>query len=88
MVRELGVCLRSSGLRDTEPLCERDPALDGVAWGVGARTDLALDNPRDLEIARYSREVIKIIWHPASLASLARLAAQISRLARLHSLAR
>jgi len=73
-LRELGMCLRGRGLGDAEALCERDPARDGVAWGVGARADLALDNPRDLEIARHTAQVIKIIRHLTSLDSLVRLA--------------
>ncbi len=85
------MCPRGGGLRDAEALRQRDPAGDGAALGVGALTDLALQYPRGLKVARDSGEVIKIIWHMASLDGLVRLAASIvslDDLARLNRLAR
>ncbi len=85
------MCPRGGGLRDAKSLGQRDPAGDRAAFGVGALADLALQYPRGLEVARDSGEVIKIIWHMASLDGLVRLAASIvslDDLARLYHLAR
>lgn len=82
------MCPRGGRLGDAEALCERDAARDGAPRLPGASPDLSLDDPRGLEIARHTAQVIKIIWHLASLASLARLAASIDSLGDLDGLAR
>lgn len=64
---EVGMRSRGGGLRYPEALRQGDPARYRVAWWVGACPDFALQYPRDLEVARDSGEVIKIIRHTASL---------------------
>jgi hypothetical protein len=79
---------RGGGLGDAEALCERYPAGDRRTRLPASRDDLSLDDPRGLEIPGDTGQVIKIIWHVVSLASLARLVAKIDSLARLDDLAR
>ena len=74
MLGQVGVGPGSGRLRDAEPLGELEPGRDRAALRPGARLDLALDDPGRLEVARDTGQVIKIIWHLASLDSPARLA--------------
>lgn len=62
------VCTRGRLAGYPESLGELAPARRRTAWSPLARSDLRLDRPRDLQVSRHSREVIKIIRHRVNLA--------------------
>lgn len=64
---QVAVCPRGGHLGNPEPLRQPDAAGYRVAGLPGASADLSLQRCRHLPEARHTREVIKIIWHLASI---------------------
>jgi hypothetical protein len=64
---QVAVCPRGCHLGNPEPLRQSDATRYRVARLPGASADLSLQRCRNLPEARHTREVIKIIWHLASI---------------------
>ena len=61
------MCSRGGHLRNPEPFRQPDAARYRVPRLPRASADLSLQCCRYLPEARHTREVIKIIWHLASI---------------------